>query len=103
MMLSSGIFYSVPFLWDNYLTKKNYIDALSRKSRQPFSARITARKINEQPINIFSVKTSWRIKVLNKIPKTDSKLKNREAIDDCTYLRPMFCRLKPTMVLKRPR
>ena len=71
--------------------------------RSPFSAKITARKINVQPINIFSVKTSCKIRVLNKIPNTDSKLKNNDAIDDCTYLRPMFCRLKPTIELKRPR
>jgi hypothetical protein len=85
------------------MQKNVYYRFSSRKSRQPFSARITAINIKVQPINIFNVNTSCKNKVLKRIPKTDSKLKKRDAIEDCTYFSPRFCRLKPTMVLKRPR
>ncbi len=46
------------------------------------SAITIAQKIKEHPIPIFKVKRSRKKIELNKIPKTDSKLKNKDASED---------------------
>lgn len=53
-----------------------------RKNSNRVSASTTARKIKTHPQNIRGVRASCKINVPNKTPKTDSKLKNKDARDD---------------------
>ena len=67
------------------------------------SLKTRAPKIKQHPTIIRGVNNSCNKMALKITPNTDSKDNRIEAIDEGTYLSPIFCKEKPTIVLNRPK